>query len=480
MSWARSLRSQLAAGAAILAFVVVALAGLTITIALDAQDRSALDNQLAQRALRVQSDASKLLLEANGAKPSSGDDYGGLLDNSGSLVRLIAGTTVLVERGEIPAGDAPVPDSAGFSTVLIDGDPWRSLVVETSPGSDVRLQVLADLGPLQARLDDSRRIVLLTTILATVLAAIGGWFVASVVTRPVRRLRDGAWAIEATGPGADRLPVPMNPLEIHDLATTLNAMLAKLETSMTTTRRFTADAGHELRTPLTSLGTYLETLHTNPDLAPERVEAMTASMLMEHRRITSLLQGLQALARGDAGAIPDFTEVDANALIAEAVRDGRRRHPSADITLHDLGNGEVTVTGWAEGLRLAIDNLLDNAVIHGRPGGHVGARLTASEGWVTFAVVDDGPGIPADLRDQVTQRFARGPDARAEGTGLGLSLVVQQASIHDGTLTLDDAPGGGLLARLTVARAQAQPGATESSTGLIGDEAERLGRPAGS
>jgi signal transduction histidine kinase len=60
----------------------------------------------------------------------------------------------------------------------------------------------------------------------------------------------------------------MNPLEIHDLATTLNAMLAQLETRMTTTRRFTADAGHELRTPMTSLGAHLETLHTNPGLPP--------------------------------------------------------------------------------------------------------------------------------------------------------------------------------------------------------------------
>jgi len=125
---------------------------------------------------------------------------------------------------------------------------------------------------------------------------------------------------------------------------------------------------------------------------------MTEAMLLEQRRITSLLEGLQPLARGDAGAIPDLNEVDASALIADAVRDGRRRHPSADINLDDRGNGEVTVTGWGDGLRLAIDNLLDNAVIHGRPVGHVEARLTASGGWVTFAVADDGPGIPVDFR----------------------------------------------------------------------------------
>ncbi|MDP8969626.1 MAG: sensor histidine kinase [Actinomycetota bacterium] len=104
--------------------------------------------------------------------------------------------------------------------------------------------------------------------------------------------------------------------------------------------------------------------------------------------------------------------------------------------------------GWPEGLRVLVDNLLENALRHGRPDGSVQVALSVTDGRVRLTVDDDGPGIPRDDRGRVFERFTRGRNARAPGSGLGLALVAQQAAVHDGSAVIEDAPSGG--ARVTV------------------------------
>ncbi|CAN5516723.1 hypothetical protein BH09CHL1_BH09CHL1_00530 [soil metagenome] len=101
-------------------------------------------------------------------------------------------------------------------------------------------------------------------------------------------------------------------------------------------------------------------------------------------------------------------------------------------------------------MRLAIGNLLENAALHGNPSGQIDIELYADLRWIDINVSDDGPGIPADQRESLKERFARGSQARNGGSGLGLALVVQQAKLHGGQLILTDAVGGGLSATLTV------------------------------
>ncbi|WSW12489.1 HAMP domain-containing histidine kinase [Streptomyces phaeochromogenes] len=221
-------------------------------------------------------------------------------------------------------------------------------------------------------------------------------------------------------------------------------MLDQLRTSMEATRRFTADAGHELRTPLTTLGMTLETLQRNPDLPEAQRTLALEAMSTEHRRITTLLTGFQALARGDAHALPGRTPVDLTALLTEAVQHAARRHPAVTYRLEPTA--PVTVQGWQAGLRLAVDNLLDNAALHGRTDGHVDIRLSEHGTTVRITVGDDGPGIPPDQRQAMKERFTRGSRTHAPGSGLGLALVEQQAQLHHGTLHLGEGPGGGLRA----------------------------------
>ena len=135
------------------------------------------------------------------------------------------------------------------------------------------------------------------------------------------------------------------------------------------TRRFAADAGHELRTPLTSVQATLSVLARHPELDTERRNALLDDALTEQRRLVDLLDGLQALARGDA-APGDDTEVDLSELVAEATAEqgGRELHT-------DLPDGPVMVRGWDAGLRMLVGNLVQNAVRHGGEDGRVDVTL---------------------------------------------------------------------------------------------------------
>jgi len=440
----RSVRAQVTVCVAVLVMLVVAVAGLVITLRIDHRDREDVDRQLLARAEKVQDDTAKLITDGDGGQDGA-DDYGGLLAGSESLVRLLAGDRVVAERGEEPRAPLPVPDSDGFTTLAVGGQTWRSLVQPLDNDTGGRLQVLQNLDSLEHRVADNRRIAIGVAVVATVVAAVGVWLIAGLVLAPLQRLRAGARRI-LPGEVDQRLPEVHRPREVADLSATLNGMLERLQDSMLATRRFTADAGHELRTPLTSLGMDLETLLRHPELSEPDRRRTLAAMAVEHHRIVTLLDGLQTLARGDAAALPAPGRVELVELVGVAVDQVRQRHPGVTYQFHGTSE-RVVVSGWAAGLRLAVENLLDNAALHGRPHGTVDVSVRPG---AAVTVADDGPGIPADHREEVKRRFTRGDRPRGDGSGLGLALVDQQAQLHGGSLDLGDAPGGGLLATLTI------------------------------
>jgi signal transduction histidine kinase len=232
------------------------------------------------------------------------------------------------------------------------------------------------------------------------------------------------------------------------LADALNTMLGRLDTSIDATRRFTADVGHEVRGPLAAMAPYLEALLATSD--PDQAHAAKAAST-QHRRLTALIEGLQTLARGDAGALPATEEIEFGTLVGELVRQARTQHPDTAFILEDASAG-AAVGGWRDGLRIAVWNLLDNAAVHGRSRGNVQVSVDADDCWLKVTVADDGPGIPADQRGAMLERFRRGPTPRVPGSGLGLSLVEQQARLHHGTITLGDSSLGGLAATLQLSR----------------------------
>ena len=127
----------------------------------------------------------------------------------------------------------------------------------------------------------------------------------------------------------------------------------------------------------------------------------------------------------------------------------RTRHPEVAIDSHLPAAGPI-VHGDADGLWRVVENLLENAARHGRPGGRVRLRVSANGTLAEILVEDDGPGIPAAERGSVVGRFARGPGTTVVGSGLGLAIVEAEARRHGGTLTLSSSELGGLLARVTV------------------------------
>lgn len=441
----RSLRTQITASVALLVMVVVAVAGLVIVVRIDHRDRADVDEQLSSRAEKVRHDATKLLNDGD----HQNDDYGGLLVGSQSLVRLVLNGQIIAERGDDPPVQLPVPDQDGYTTLRVGDQSWRSLTQPLSAGSSERMQLLQDLAPIEQRLTDNTRLVTLVSLAATAATGAGVWLIARLILQPLQRLRAGAARISSAD-SEQRLPQEHRPQEVAELSAALNRMLEQLRTSTQSTRRFTADAGHELRTPLTSLGINLETLHRNPSLPPDQRDAILTSALTEHERITTLLEGLQRLARGDAGALPARTNLDLAEVVDEAVRHAVHRHPETSYRLAVDHMRPPLLDGWQTGLRIAVDNLLDNAAVHGRPGGRVEVMLRRDDTQAFVTVTDDGPGIPADRREAMKERFTRGPNPRSQGSGLGLALVQQQAELHGGTLTLTDAPGSGLRAILAL------------------------------
>lgn len=448
MTW--TLRAQIAAATGLVATIVVALAGALIAVRMDHRDRALVDAQLVARAQRVVDDVGKLVQDDHDDEVPGDDGFGDLLDDTESLVRLIHGSTVLVERGAVPDEPLAAPTADGLATVAVDGRAWRSYVV--TAGDDVQVQVLQSLEPVDERLAANSRLTAAVTILAALISAAAGWLVGGAVLRPLARLSAGAAQISEHADPADRLPTVVRPAEIATLSAALNGMLDRLEAGTETTRRFAADVGHELRGPLTASITYLETMLDSPDVPAAARRAMLAAHEQQLRMVGSL-SALQVLARVDAGAVPPPVDVELGLLADEVVRLARRRHPTVTYQIIDDSAGAV-VSGWPDGLRIAIDNLLDNAALHGRPQGlvRVEVHAAAQPHRVTITVVDDGPGIPEHDRDLVLQRFARGSATSAPGTGLGLAIVQQQATLHHGSLQLSAGDHGGLRVDLSFVR----------------------------
>jgi signal transduction histidine kinase len=430
-----SLRARLTLAALLAVGLGGAIAGAVLLAAVARDGRKSVDSELRQQAAEV------LRGPPGAGRFGDGDHHGPepLLVGSGTFVQLAIGDQV-VAQGDVPNSPPPPPKADGYATIDINGRSWRSLTVTVAP--EERLQVLSTLAPVDERVSSTRRLILLIGLFALALTGLAAWLFSTLAVSPLARLQEGAARVS----GAEDLSTPLpdeGPDEVRSLAGALNAMLARLAASTAALRRFAADAGHELRTPLTSLRANLDALERNPDLPADQRAALLRESSAEQDRIVHLLEGLQALARGEAADTLPREDVELGDLVDAAVYGARRRHPSTRYELSEQG-GEGTVHGWPDGLRLVVDNLLDNAALHGREGGRVDVDLAREDGRWVLRVADDGPGIePAD-RERLLEPFARGGGTTAAGTGLGLAIVAQQVALHGGELRLGDSPLGGL------------------------------------
>ena len=374
--------------------------------------------------------------------PVSGSQVVQIVDGSGAVVSASVGADRLTpllrppELAKALAGERiSIPGArAGLSGTL------RAMAVQAGPPSASRSIIVAV--PVKD-IEQSQRVLGITLLLAypplVVIMALIAWRVIGSTLRPVETLRSGAARISGNDQD-ERLAVPESTDEIRALALTLNDMLDRLAAARGRQRAFVADAAHELRSPLTSMRTQLEVaqhLGEGGELA--------ADLLADVARLSTLVEDLLLLARAgsDSKHVPVRESLDVRALLV-ATAD---RYAGARVPVSIAGGPAVYANANSDELRRVLANLVDNAVRHASS--KVVLQVRAEGGAAVLTVVDDGPGIPADERDRVFERFARLDDARdrdAGGTGLGLAIVRELLRRSDGSISLQDNPSGPGLA----------------------------------
>ena len=222
------------------------------------------------------------------------------------------------------------------------------------------------------------------------------------------------------------------PDELQPLVAAVNGALDRLDEGFRRQREFTADAAHELRTPLAILAAHLDSLGDG---------GASASLRDDVARMGRLVSQLLSVAQLEAFAVAPNEVADLHALAVDvaaslaplALQQGK------EIAVVG-GEAAVQVHGNSESLRQAIRNLVENAIQHTPGRTAVEIEVSAAP---ALSVRDHGPGVPATLRDRVTQRFWRADRRKGDGAGLGLAIVKRIADAHGGTLAIDEAPGGG-------------------------------------
>ncbi|MBB3284909.1 cell wall metabolism sensor histidine kinase WalK [Mitsuaria sp. BK037] len=356
---------------------------------------------------------------------------------------------IIGPRGEVLArsanlGAASLPNEAALLARLARGEtvfehlafgdePTRRVSVPVHGGRALAVQVAGSLDDVDHAVASAGWVFLvMSLVLVVVLTTAGAQLTGRVfgavddIVRQARRI--GGRTL------AERLPHPGTRDEIGRLIDTLNDMLARLEHAFEAQRRFTADASHELRSPLSRLRTELEITLRRPRGADEYVQALRSG-LEDVARLTALVEELLTLARLDAGQDSAPVAPVAIGPIVEAVV--RRARPAAQargMTLSLAGaenpgadalEANAAARVPRELLMLVATNLVENAVKYGAAGGSVLVSVVARPDGTELVVEDDGPGLPAEERERVFERFYRGAAARAadiEGTGLGLAL----------------------------------------------------------
>jgi signal transduction histidine kinase len=287
-----------------------------------------------------------------------------------------------------------------------------------------------------------------TSAVAIGLALLTSQVLAHGMTAPLREMTTAVRAM-ARGDYTRRVRATSRD-EVGELAHAFNQMSADLAAADRQRRELIANVSHELRTPISALQGLLENL-VDGVAAPDPGTLRTA--LAQTERLGRLVTELLDLSRIDAGVAPlDRIEFPVGPFLAEVIGEAEVRAAGRAVTFRSaVGPDDPMGYGDRERLHQVFANLLDNAVRHSPPGGAV--TVTAIEGvdQLVLEVADEGPGIPAEDRARVFERFTRGERApiRDGGTGLGLAIAHWVAELHGGTIAVVDTPTGCCI-RLTL------------------------------
>ncbi len=272
-----------------------------------------------------------------------------------------------------------------------------------------------------------------------------GWAIARSVTRPLRDLQASSLRFAGGDLSAQAEPEDA-PVEVRELATTMNTMAGRLQEVIEAQRAFVGDASHQLRTPLTALRLRLENLESMLD--DEAASAETISAIEETARLSELVDDLLRLARSEQS--PAMVEVDLVSTTRDRVDtwSALAEQSAVDIVL-DVAVETLPVMASPGAVEQILDNLLDNALRVAPGGSSIRVELRSNQSRGTLCVHDEGPGLSDDHKARALERFWRG-DSTSPGTGLGLAIVQALAQASGGSIQLADSVAGGLSVEVSL------------------------------
>ena len=321
--------------------------------------------------------------------------------------------------------------------VTRNGDEFAEVAVPVAGGRVLLLS--APLHDAIADVEAVQRRLLIAGVLALLVALGIGYVAARMFARRIRRLERAADRI-ASG-RFDEPVTDERPDELGQLARAFDRMRVRLARLDHARREFVANASHELRTPLFSLAGFLELLE-DEELDERTRREFLDTMVGQVKRLTKLAEDLLDLSQLDAGRLHvEARRLDLRSVAAAAVREFGGVAQASNHPLELVENGAAPAHGDEQRVLQIVRILVENALVHTPAGTRVRVSARADDGTAYVVVEDDGPGIAADDREQLFERFYRGDSTKASGSGLGLAIARELAERMGGEIELSSGSG---------------------------------------
>lgn len=381
----------------------------------------------------------------------SPDDNTGAMGMADGVITTVPGIVLDVDLEHEDAFARHVHAQMGpgqplIGTYVEEEAAWRYLAVpiriEGSPEpAEVVFVLVYDVRAELDEINTAGRVFIIASLIALAVIAATGTVVATRLLRPLRQMREAAERITAESTD-ERLPIVGND-DVAELSETMNDMLDRLDDALDSQRRLLSDVGHELKTPITIVRGHLEVM--DPDDPDDTLQTQRLAV-DELERMDRLVQDLAAAATLHGPVPLRRAPVDTADLLDQIVRKAHGL-TGAEVTRGETAH--VVASLDAARITQALLQLVHNAVTHGGSSVEVGSEMDEQE--VRFWVRDFGPGIPDAEKHLIFERFHRGEGAEAQpGSGLGLNIGQLIARAHGGSLSVEDAPGGGARFVLSV------------------------------
>ena len=363
-------------------------------------------------------------------------------------VYLLADSSSAALGGNLEAWPSTVTAAGGWAEFRAPapsrgaaGPPLLRAIIATFPGGD-RLLVGKDISDLDSFTDQIKTAVISSVALIFAVAGVASILVTRRTVGRIESINTTSRAIMRSGLD-QRISLRGTHDEWDRVAENLNLMLDRIETLMGEVKQVSDNVAHDLRTPLTRMRGRLEKAYHGQRRA-EDDQSLIGDTIADLDAVLRIFASLTRIAHIETqarkGAFRSVNLVDIANEVVE-MYDAAAEQDGTSLTV--TGDPEVLVTGDRDLIFDAIANLVDNAIKHGRPGGHVVVANETIDGRPVVSIADDGPGIPAEQYEHVFKRFYRLEHSRyTPGNGLGLSLVAAVARLHGARIEmLDNAPG---------------------------------------